>query len=394
MSAEEEHAPPEATQAEADADLDMLRRILVEKTPDSAESLGAEVAALELSIRGQLSNKLAIYQDAEENREGIVPALDDTDETLLAKQAQAADGNRPPHMLTFDKVSVYISIVRGFLYDTPTEHHVPLLDLLFGEQGKLFVGHLILHLPWFLRGAQQDVGLIFKYLFRERKEHCINFFFEREDLLIVLVTGYAHPDGAHARGSILRQCARQVRLCKWIIKSTYFYNFFEYVQLPIFELASDAFATFNLILVRHKKISAKFLKKNFEKVFENWNDLLLSRNYVTKRQALKVLKDLLLDRAFYKVMMLYVNSKDCLSVVLTGVILAKSAVLRTETYHLLKIFILNPRKSAPVIKLLKKKQAKLLEALQKIKSSPAIEVELAQVIGGVKEIHEAVPVAQ
>ena len=42
------------------------------------------------------------------------------------------------------------------------------------------------------------------------------------------------------------------------------------------------------LLTRHKIICAEFLEANYTKVFDNYQKLLNSENYVTRRQALKV----------------------------------------------------------------------------------------------------------
>ena len=45
---------------------------------------------------------------------------------------------------------------------------------------------------------------------------------------------------------------------------------------------------FQELLTRHKIIGAEFLEANYSKVFDNYQKLLNSENYVTRRQALKV----------------------------------------------------------------------------------------------------------
>ena len=50
------------------------------------------------------------------------------------------------------------------------------------------------------------------------------------------------------------------------------------------------------VLTRHKACSAAFLERRFEDVFAKYRELLLSPNYVTRRQSLKLLGELLLDR--------------------------------------------------------------------------------------------------
>ena len=48
-------------------------------------------------------------------------------------------------------------------------------------------------------------------------------------------------------------------------------------------------------------LAADFLEANFDKVFGHYQKLLHSENYVTRRQSLKLLGELLLDRHNFSV---------------------------------------------------------------------------------------------
>lgn len=113
---------------------------------------------------------------------------------------------------------------------------------------------------------------------------------------------------------MLRECARYEALAKIMLYSDDFYNFFRYVEVSTFDIASDAFSTFKVsiawglsdkhcimlflqeLLTRHKILCADFLEVNYDKVFTHYQRLLNSENYVTRRQSLKLLGELLLDR--------------------------------------------------------------------------------------------------
>lgn len=114
-------------------------------------------------------------------------------------------------------------------------------------------------------------------------------------------------------GMILRECIRHESLTKIILytgQSTCFYKFFTYLDLPTFDIASDAFATYKELLTRHKGVVAEFLEKNYDLFFEKYTGLLNSTNYVTKRQSLKLLGELLLDRANFSIMTRYIANAD------------------------------------------------------------------------------------
>ena len=45
---------------------------------------------------------------------------------------------------------------------------------------------------------------------------------------------------------MLRECARHEALARIILNSEDFYNFFKYVEVSTFDIASDAFSTFKV----------------------------------------------------------------------------------------------------------------------------------------------------
>lgn len=52
-------------------------------------------------------------------------------------------------------------------------------------------------------------------------------------------------------------------------------------------------------------LSAEFLEQNYDQVFSNYEHLLNSENYVTRRQSLKLLGELLLDRHNFTVSQMF-----------------------------------------------------------------------------------------
>ncbi|KAG7254707.1 hypothetical protein CRUP_026559 [Coryphaenoides rupestris] len=112
-----------------------------------------------------------------------------------------------------------------------------------------------------------------------------------------------------------------------LLHSEHFPRFFRYVEMSTFDIASDAFATFKDLLTRHKVLVAEYLDQNYDAVFTDYEKLLHSENYVTKRQSLKLLGELLLDR------------------------------------HNFTVFVANPNKSQPIVDILVKNQTKLIDFL-------------------------------
>jgi calcium binding protein 39 len=67
---------------------------------------------------------------------------------------------------------------------------------------------------------------------------------------------------------ILRESLRHEVLAKIVLESPQFWNFFTYVELSTFDVASDAFATFKDCLSKHKSLVANFLETRYDEVCE------------------------------------------------------------------------------------------------------------------------------
>lgn len=240
------------------------------------------------------------------------------------------------------------------------------------------LAEMCLHIALLPPQGQSSVGSIFKFLFENYKDGSTAYFLSRPGLLTLLIDGYAAGFCGHATGSILRQCARQSMLCDLIHKSPSFMRFFDYVQVTTFELASDAFSSFNLCLTRHPAICAKWLLANFELFFvEKWGRLLMSRTYVTQRQALTLLRQILNNRQFYHVMIKYVGTKKCLDVIVHLVTAKKiKEGIRLDSFHVLKIFVQNPRKTPEIAQTLAEQSAKIINGLAAL--TPTKEMETVQ----------------
>ncbi|EIE84747.1 calcium-binding protein 39 [Rhizopus delemar RA 99-880] len=215
------------------------------------------------------------------------------------------------------------------------------------------------------RKAKKDVAQIFNNLLRRQigsRWPTVEHICGREDILFNLLRGYEQPEVALNCGLILRECIRHEALAKIILYSGKFYQFFEYVEMSTFDIASDAFASFKEILTRHKQMVADFLELNYDDFFEHYRRLLQSENYVTKRQSLKLLGEILLDRTNFTVMTRYISNADNLKLMM-NLLRDRSRNIQFEAFHVFKVFVANPHKTRPIVDILIKNQEKLIHFL-------------------------------
>jgi len=189
-------------------------------------------------------------------------------------------------------------------------------------------------------------------------EHMVN----NPQILLQTVSGYKDSTIWQHTGFLLRESIRYEELTKILLQPDMFYQFFELVELQNFDIAIDAFSTFKELLTRHKDIIAKFLEENYNIFFEEYSKLLSSPSYVTKRQSLKLLGELLLDRTNFSVMTRYISQRSNLKLMMT-LFRDKSRSIQYEAFHVFKVFVANPNKPQPILEILVQNKEKLKEFL-------------------------------
>ena len=183
----------------------------------------------------------------------------------------------------------------------------------------------------------------------------------------------------------------------------------------LFDVSSDAFLTMKDLLTRHKVPQVKtFLSNNYDMIFGEvesaskkgesaaddtgggtgsltggtvglYGSLLLgssaetilalggqmahkllkenSNNFFTRRQALKLLAELLLDRNNFQVMMKFISDQNNLKMMMY-LLVDPSKNIQFEAFHVFKVFVANPRKPDVIKQVLFKRKPKLVLLLE------------------------------
>jgi calcium binding protein 39 len=162
---------------------------------------------------------------------------------------------------------------------------------------------------------------------------------------------------------MLRECIRHEPLAARVLYSDHFVGFFDsYLVVEGFDLASDAFTTFRELLTGHAGLVAKYLNPKgpyYKPFFAKYELLLSSETYVTTRQALKLLGELLLDRSNYATMVEYINDKNNLRLIMNMLRINKP-MIQFEAFHVFKVFIANPKKEHDIAKVLFTNKEKII----------------------------------
>ncbi|CAB3410236.1 unnamed protein product [Caenorhabditis bovis] len=266
-----------------------------------------------------------------------------------------------------EEVSKNLQAIKGFIYgsDGQEPHSDQIAQLANEVYNANILPMLIKHLSKFEFECKKDVGQIFNNLLRRQigtRSPTVEYLGARPEILHQLVNGYTHPEIALTCGSMLRESIRHDNLAKIVLYSDIFFKFFVFVQSEVFDIASDAFSSFKDLVTKHKTMCAEFLDANYDKFFSNYQQLLNSKNYVTRRQSLKLLGELLLDRHNFNIMTKYISNPENLKLMME-LLRDRSRNIQYEAFHVFKVFVANPNKPKPISDILNRNRDKLVDFL-------------------------------
>ncbi|XP_074658027.1 protein Mo25-like [Tubulanus polymorphus] len=298
-----------------------------------------------------------------------------------------------------EEVSKILISMKNILYGINDQ--APQADLVAQLSQEMYNHGLLLQLIMNLSKidfeGKKDVAQIFGNVLRRQigtRYPTVEYICNKDEILFMLMRGYEQPDIALNCGIMLRDCCRYEELAKVVLLSKEFNQFFTYVELSTFDIASDAFATFRDLLTRHKLLCAQYLEENYDKVFANYKILLTSENYVTKRQALKLLGELLLDRHNFVTMTTYITNPENLKLMM-NMLRDKSRNIQFEAFHVFKVFVANPNKPKAILDILLRNQDRLVEFLSNFHTDRTEDEQFADEKGYlIKQIMELKPSAE
>jgi len=261
------------------------------------------------------------------------------------------------------EVSRNMALIKEALYgddsEITPEQQAALAAEIYAQE---LIPLMMAHLASLEHDARRNTVSVFNHLLRRQNGQAfptVEYLVHHPQILLQMVSGFKDSAIALNCGQMLRECIRHEELTQVLLQDENFYEFFDLIEQANFDIASDAFATFKELLTKHKLVISNFLESNYDKFFEHYQRLLMSENYVTKRQALKLLGELLLDRANFNVMTKYISVRANLKMMMR-LLSDSSRSIQFEAFHVFKVFVANPNKPQPILEILQQNKATLL----------------------------------
>ncbi|GMM37818.1 Hym1 protein [Saccharomycopsis crataegensis] len=284
---------------------------------------------------------------------------------VLNDQVAKLDGSGDNRKIQ-DECGRYLSQIRIILYgdddNDPQPDQIAQLSQEVYSTDCLYL--LAANLANLAFDSRKDVVILFSTLLRRQignRSPTVDYLLSRPQILQVLFKGPEIPEITLTTGQIIRDCIKHASINKFLLNDKIFWNYFRYCSSNSFENSTDSFNTLNDLLTVHKKVVAEWLSNsnNVDIFIRSINGLIRDGNYVTKRQSIKLLSQLILQKQNNSLMIKYVESSENLKIIM-NLLSDKSRNLQFEAFHVFKVFVANPKKSRPVLDILIKNRDKLL----------------------------------
>jgi len=246
------------------------------------------------------------------------------------------------------------------------------------EKSELLRGLLDVDLPARMLGvlseldfeARKDVMRLFNLMLQLGTLPLFDYVRTNGRIIELILDGCGNDQVALHCNMMLRSCTRHSELVVCLLEARphdlpFSTGLLKLTRSQTFDISSDAFSSLRELLLTHKATAAAHLEKNFREFFVPYNELLQAEDYVTKRQALRLLGEILLDRCFMRVMLSYVSDEQFLQIHM-NLLRDDSKAIQADAFHVFKIFAANPNKPLRVHQILLKNRERLVKLLDKL----------------------------
>jgi len=325
--------------------------------------------------------------DTELNR--IIELQNTQSESVPDMKGDDKEGGRPELDELCETLALRLKRVKTLLYEdiAPGSEHTPLIEKLIKSMisNPGLIPNLLRHLSsnFMPFESRKDIAAIFNNLIirgsadsNDPSKLFADYVLDNYDeIMQAIIDNYGlNADVAIISGSMLRSTLKHQHLYKRLLSTDgpnptsaerYVYPLLDhFVNLQNFDVSSDALATVRDIFITDRDVASEYLERDYDNIISKFNTNLQSSNYITRRLSLKLIGEILLDRANFNVMMRYISSRENLKIIML-LLSDPSPNIQFEAFHVFKIFVANPNKAVEITKILSQNKVKLVAYLEK-----------------------------
>jgi calcium binding protein 39 len=213
--------------------------------------------------------------------------------------------------------------------------------------------------------TRKDIMRLFSHMLAVGTSAVFDYIRCRKQILQLLLSGCGQAEVALNSNIMLRSCTQHAEIVEVLLESGVAMEVLKLTKNSSFEISSDAFCSLRELLLEHKSISASYLETHFHEFFMVYRELLASQDYITRRQALRLLGEILRDEEFATVRDSYVSDDELLRIHM-NLLLDDSRVMQLEAFRIFKIFVMRSAIAPRVHRILFKNRSKLVELLKSL----------------------------
>jgi calcium binding protein 39 len=213
--------------------------------------------------------------------------------------------------------------------------------------------------------TRKDIMQLFSHMLALGTSAVFDYIRCRKQILQLLLSGCGHAEVALNSNIMLRSCTQHAEIVEVLFESGVAMEVLKLTKHSNFEISSDAFCSLRDLLLEHKSISASYLKTHFHDFFTIYSELLASHDYVTKREALRLLGEILRDEDFAAIRHTYVSDEKHLRIHM-NLLLDDSKVIQFDAFRVFKLFVVSSDNSSRVHRILSKNRSTLLDFLDSL----------------------------
>jgi calcium binding protein 39 len=242
---------------------------------------------------------------------------------------------------------------------------------------------LIEMIPIFDQPTQNAVSTLLQTTIREFPDNSLpQYLCRTPEVFNRLISYFDQPNVANLAHILFRTCAPCEQFLRFVYDSGTMGSFIQYLSESNFDRLASAFGSYDALLNAIPDLSAQNIESHWEVFVIQFNTLLSSPNVLVHLNFLPILTKFLVRPECRAIFLRYIGDVENLQCVMV-LLASTSKRVRFQAYSLFKLFVINPRRTDPIVSALKMNRGRLCKLLTDLPlddPDPAFEDEKRQVI--------------
>ena len=245
-------------------------------------------------------------------------------------------------------------------------------DLPHILNGKLYrdetIANLINIMPFIDQPTLNAVSTLFQTTIKMfPQESLAQYLIKRPDSLSTLLSYFEQQQNVSTTAHIIiRACAIIPEFITTLFENGVVGSFVKYLSGDNFDRLSTAFSTYETLLMAHPEITAKYFTSSWQIFAIQFKQLMSSPNYVVQLTFLPILFRFITNENCKTIFFRFLEDNENLQFIML-MLNHNSKKIQAHAYSILKLFVLNPRKTPSVINTLKMNKSRLVMFLKDFK---------------------------